>query len=77
MCDSNLISLQGSIRQQYIDEQRHPSTDEVADFKRIGDYIIRTIDMLDTEAAANDEAGKEIRDIHQETVQEGGNSDEE
>jgi len=70
-------SCQSLIRQQCIDEQRHPSTDEVADFKRIGDYIIRTIDMLDTEAAANDEAGEEIRDIHQEAVQEGGNSDEE
>mgnify|MGYP000974945911 FL=1 len=79
MLDNSILGIDRLelIRQQCIDEQRHPSTDEVADFKRIGDYIIRTIDMLDTEAAANDEAGEEIRDIHQEAVQEGGNSDEE
>lgn len=70
-------SCQSLIRKQCVDEQRDPSTDEVADFKRIGDYIIRTIDMLDTEASASDETGEEIRDIHQEAVQEGGNSDEE
>ena len=66
-------SCQSLIRKQCVDEQRDPSTDEVADFKRIGDYIIRTIDVLDTEASASDETGEEIRDIHQEV----GNSDEE
>lgn len=58
------------IRQQCIEEQRDPSTDEVGDFKRIGDYIIQTVNMLDTEASASDDAGEEIRDIHQEAVQE-------
>lgn len=79
MLDNSILGIDRLelIRKQCVDEQRDPSTDEVADFKRIGDYIIRTIDMLDTEAAANDEAGEEIRDIHQEAVQEGGNSDEE
>ena len=79
MLDNSILGIDRLelIRQQCIDEQRHPSTDEVADFKRIGDYIIRTIDMLDTEASASDEVGEEIRDIHQEAVQEGGNSDEE
>jgi hypothetical protein len=60
------------IRRQCFDEQRDPSADEVNDFKRIGDYIIRTINMLDTEAAASDETGQEIRDIHQEAAREVG-----
>lgn len=79
MLDNSILGIDRLelIRKQCVDEQRDPSTDEVADFKRIGDYIIRTIDMLDTEASASDETGEEIRDIHQEAVQEGGNSDEE
>ena len=63
------------IRQQCVDEQREPSADEVDDFKRIGDYIIQTIDMLDTEASASDEVGEEIRDIHQKAVQEVGDGE--
>lgn len=75
MLDNSILGIDRLelIRKQCVDEQRDPSTDEVADFKRIGDYIIRTIDMLDTEASASDETGEEIRDIHQEV----GNSDEE
>lgn len=79
MLDNSILGIDRLelIRKQCVDEQWDPSTDEVADFKRIGDYIMQTIDMLDTEASANDETGEEIRDIHQEAVQEGGNSDEE
>mgnify|MGYP001672869787 FL=1 len=76
MLDNSILGIDRLelIRKQCVDEQRDPSTDEVADFKRIGDYIMQTIDMLDTEASASDEAGEEIRDIHQEAVQEANNS---
>lgn len=77
MLDNSILGIDRLelIRKQCVDEQRDPSTDEVDDFKRIGDYIMQTIDMLDTEASASDEAGEEIRDIHQEAVQEANNSD--
>jgi len=76
MLDNSILGIDRLelIRKQCVDEQWDPSTDEVADFKRIGDYIMQTIDMLDTEASASDEAGEEIRDIHQEAVQEANNS---
>ena len=77
MLDNSILGIDRLelIRKQCVDEQRDPSADEVDDFKRIGDYIIQTIDMLDTEAAASDKAGEEIRDIHQETVQEAADGD--
>ena len=31
---------------------------------------MQTVNILDTEASASDDAGEEIRDIHQEAVQE-------
>lgn len=79
MLDNSILGIDRLelIRMQCVDEQRDPSANEVDDFKRIGDYIIRTVNLLDTEASASDEAGEEIRDIHQEAVQEVGNSDEE
>ena len=77
MLDNSILGIDrlGLIRKQCVDEQRDPSADEVDDFKRIGDYIIQTIDMLDTEASASDETGEEIRDIHQEAVQEVGDGE--
>lgn len=74
MLDNSILGIDRLelIRRQCFDGQRDPSADEVNDFKRIGDYVIRTINMLDTEAAASDEIGQEIRDIHQEAVREVG-----
>lgn len=66
MLDNSILGIDRLelIRKQCVEEQRNPSKEEVDDFKRIGDYIIRTIDMLDIEASASDKAGEEIRDIH-------------
>lgn len=77
MLDNSILGIDRLelIRRQCFDGQRDPSADEVNDFIRIGDYIIRTINMLDTEAAASDETGQEIRDIHQEAVQEVGDGE--
>lgn len=77
MLDNSILGIDRLelIRKQCFDEQRNPSVDEVDDFKRIGNYIARTINMLDTEASASDEAGEEIRDIHQEAVQEVGDGE--
>ena len=77
MLDNSILGIDRLelIRKQCVDENRVPTADEVEDFKRIGDYIIRTIDMLDTETSASDKEGEEIRDIHQEAVQEVTNYD--